>query len=683
MRQLLRPCSSLAFLLVAATAMAADAPQGAEFTNSLGMKLVRVEPGKFQRGTPHADLPAELYGKREHMRYGDPDERPVHDVTISRPFSMATLEVTNLQYEQFDPDHRYLRGKYGFSLESSEAVVFISWNEAKAFCAWLSKKEGLPYRLPTEAEWEYACRAGSASPFHTGGALPEAFHKNVRESWYPDPERGRGRADVVPLHVGQTPPNAWGLQDMHGNVEEWCEDWYGPYESAAQNDPVGRAAGDFRVTRGGSHSTDLYYLRSGNRLGALPEERNWLIGFRVVVGELPGTPPLPAPHPQPHAKNVAPAEPAELRKGPDPSVPYFKGPRQYVHIPAGSMGPIFSRHNHVPNIAPLNNGDLFTIWYTCVSEKGRELSVVASRLRHGATEWEPATMFWAHPDRNDHTSALWCDPANGRLYHFNGYSVAATWGPLAVLLRTSDDHGRTWSPARIILPEHHRRQMPIESIFRTASGSLLLPCDAVTGGNGGSAIYLSPDNGRTWKDGGGTIAGIHACVAQLEDGRLIAFGRGDNVDNQMPKSVSADNGRTWEITASGFPRVGGGQRPVLLRLQEGPLLLVSFTGSRSRQEFMPITDASGKQRDVTGMYVAVSRDSGRTWPHVRLVSHDGTDQTVETMDGRPFTLGVQSAEPGGYLSMCQAPNGVIHLITSRQHYAFNLKWAETPAPAVK
>jgi hypothetical protein len=284
-------------------------------------------------------------------------------------------------------------------------------------------------------------------------------------------------------------------------------------------------------------------------------------------------------------------------------------------------------------------------------------------------------MFWDQPDRNDHTSSMWCD-ADGTLYHFNGFSVAATWGPLAVILRKSTDHGRTWSKARLIMSEHNRRQMPIESIFRTQDGRILLPCDAVTGGSGGTAVYLSNDNGKTWRDTLGTIAGIHACVAQLRDGRLLAFGRGDNIDGKMPMSISSDMGRYWKYSASPFPPVGGGQRPLLLRLREGPLCFVSFANKG-----ITITDVSGKQRQVKGMFAAVSHDDGETWSNIRLVSHDGPDSTVETMDGRPFQLGFSAAEPGGYNSICQAANGVIHLISSRQHYSFNYKWLTTPPPA--
>ncbi|HUT29865.1 MAG TPA: SUMF1/EgtB/PvdO family nonheme iron enzyme [Sedimentisphaerales bacterium] len=681
MRTAMQRIFGVAILIAAAAAgsMAAEIPQEKEFGNSIGMKFARMEAGDFQMGIEKIPLP-EPWAKSEHLGDGDPDEQPVHRVTISKPFYMGICEVTNAQYEQFDPTHRYIRGKMGFSIESDEAVVFVNWHEAKAFCDWLSKKEGLPYRLPTEAEWEYACRAGTTTAFSTGESLPEAFHKNVGRSWYPDPERSKGRKDLVPLHVGKTPANPWGLFDMHGNVEEWCEDWYGPYDGGLQVDPVGRADGDFKVTRGGSHSTELYYLRSANRMGAIPEERNWLIGFRVVLAEPPDGDFLPVRPAPLNQQRVSQRIPPDITEGPDQDKPYFSGPRRYVNIPEGSNGPIFSNHNHVPKIVECANGDLLTIWYTCVSESGRELAIVASRMRYGTDQWEPATMFWDQPDRNEHTSSLWCD-ADGTLYHFNGFSVAATWGPLAVIMRTSVDHGRTWSKARLILPEHNRRQMPIESIFRTMDGRILLPCDAVTGGSGGTAIYLSDDNGLNWKDAGGTIAGIHACVAQLKDGRLMAFGRGDNIDGRMPMSISSDMGRYWKHSASPFPPVGGGQRPLLLRLREGPLVLVSFTGGRRGKGGMPITDASGRQRNVAGMFAALSYDEGKTWANIRLVSHDGPDTTHETMDGRPFELGFSTAEPGGYNSICQARNGVIHLISSRQHYAFNLKWLQTPPPA--
>ena len=157
-----------------------------------------------------------------------------------------------------------------------------------------ARRKARPYRLPTEAEWEYACRAGTTTAYHTGETLPEPFHKNVGMSWFPGRKAG---TDIVPLHVGKTPANPWGLYDMHGNVEEWCLDWYGPYVDDPQTDPTGRAEGDFRVTRGGSHSTTLEFLRSANRSGTLPDDKSWLIGFRVVQAEMPSTEPLAAIEP--------------------------------------------------------------------------------------------------------------------------------------------------------------------------------------------------------------------------------------------------------------------------------------------------------------------------------------------------------------------------------------------------
>lgn len=655
----------------AATGPAGEMPSAQSLVNSLGMKLVRIEPGSFVMGSPAG---------------GDFDERPVHKVTLTRPFYLGVTEVTNAQYEQFDPQHKSLRGKLGFSKADNEAVVFVSWHEAVRFCQWLSQKEGRPYRLPTEAEWEYACRAGTTTAYWTGDSLPKEFHKNPTVSWYPG--SGQGAAEVS-LVVGQTPPNPWGLIDMHGNVEEWCSDWYGPYEEGDQTDPVGRADGDFRVTRGGSHSTTLEYLRSANRLGTLPDDRSWLIGFRVALGLTPTGPALPPPPHPLHQQNVRQQVPADLAKGPDPAKPYFKGPRQYVHVPPGSDGPMYSKHNHDPALVQCPNGDLLAIWYSCRTEPGRELAILASRLRFGAEEWEPASPFWDAPDRNDHAPALWADQ-QGTLFHFNALSVAATWGSPATILRTSTDSGATWSKARLIMPEHALHHMPVEAVIRTRSGAIVLACDAVTGGRGGTAVLVSRDGGQSWRDpgegkpqpefrdggSGAWIAGIHAALVELADGRLMALGRGDVINGHMPKSISSDLGQTWTYSPSPFPPIGSGQRAVLLRLAEGPIFFASFAKQIS------IKDASGAERSCSGLFAALSFDEGETWPVRRLITDDGPSRQLDGggNTGR-FLLGPDTAEPRGYLSVCQTPDGVIQLITSKQHYAFNLAWLKTPPPA--
>ena len=672
-------------LLAVGSLAAADFPKDPRFTNSIGMEFVRVEPGSFRMGND-ARLDdsivkvTEADGKRAVWlpASGDYDERPVHNVRITRPFYVGVLEVTNAQYERFDPRHAHLRGKLGFSIDSDEAVVFVNWYEAKAFCDWLSLKEGLPYRLPTEAEWEYAARAGTTTAFSTGDTLPAAYLNKPDNSWYPAPGRSRGRDNLTLLHVGKTSANPWGLHDMHGNVEEWCEDWYGPYVAGEQTDPTGRSIGDFKVTRGGSHSTFAFYMRSANRMGTLPEDKHWMIGLRVVLGEMPRTPALAPPEPELYQKNVRQGAPPKSAAHVSSNQPHFFGPVTYVKIPAGSEGPLYSKHNHDAGIAECPNGDLLAIWYTTVTERGREVAMAASRLRYGTTEWEAASPFWDAPDRNDHAPAIWYDGSK-TLYHFNGLSTAATWGPLAGVMRTSTDSGVTWSRANLILPEHVTRQQMIPNVFRTREGAIIFTADAGPGGTAGSALQISRDDGKTWNDPGGTIAGIHAGCVQLKDGRLFAFGRGQNIDGKMPQSVSADMGKTWRSTASMWPPIDGGQRLVLIRLKEGPLLLVSFA-----TEPVMVTDVGGKQRPVRGLFAALSRDEGKTWPLVRPVSDDGPGREVDTLDARSkFVLSRENAEPRGYMAICQSRDGLIHLISSINYYRFNLKWVETPPPAMQ
>lgn len=222
------------------------------------------------------DIPAGYFYMGSRALGEDFDEGPVHKVTLTRPMRMSATEITNAQYEEFFPEHRALRGKNGVSDDDNDAVVNVSYHDALEFCKKLGQRESRIYRLPTEAEWEYACRGGTYTLYNTGDWFPDSCHKSQRVARDFDP---------VSLRVGQFAPNAFGLYDMHGNVEEWCMDYYGPYTADDATDPCGPALGEYRVTRGGSHHTPVKYLRSANRSAMLPDDRHSQTGFRIVESD--------------------------------------------------------------------------------------------------------------------------------------------------------------------------------------------------------------------------------------------------------------------------------------------------------------------------------------------------------------------------------------------------------------
>ncbi len=610
-------------------ALAAEPPTARTFINTIGMKFVEIKPGTFVMGQGDA-APRD----RGEWAARDWDEAPAHPVKITRPFHLSVCEVTNAEYERFDPAHKKYRGKDGVSSADDEPVVFVTWQQAVDFCAWLTKQEGKPYRLPTEAEWEYACRAGTTTLFNTGETLtPEQANLGV----------GRDGKALKAVAVGSYKPNAWGLHDMHGNVAEWCADWHGPYAAGEQADPVGRADGYARVTRGWSFlapsvwKDGTRFARSANRSGHLPDDANRYTGFRVALGAMPTTAPLPVVV-LPHQMDVR-QEP--FRSDRDPKKPYFidyvKAGKNPV-IAKDSWGPIFSNHNHYAAVCVCPNGDVLAAWYTTVGEPGRELAQAASRLRAGSDQWDAASLFFDVPDVNDHAPVLFCD--GKRMFHFCTQSLRG-WDDAAVMMRTSDDSGATWSRARIILARDDPRHMSQPcSAFVGKDGVMVLACDGDV--HKDERVLTSRDGGKTWSVGKGDMrasAGgryvIHPAAVALGDGSLLAFLRGPD---PMPAAVSKDLGETWDVQPTQFPGIGGGQKAAALKLSSGALLLCG---------------ADTKKKLVGGgTYAALSLDDGKTWPHVRKVE------------------GV-----GGYMAAAQAADGVIYLVGTRMGCAaFNEAW---------
>jgi len=203
------------------------------------------------------------------------DEGPQREVTLRKPLYIGICEVTQAQYEA-------VTGKNPSSFKGNTLPVEqVSWEDAVAFCKALSRKTGKAVRLPTEAEWEYACRAGTTTPFHTGATIStDEANYDGDYTTYGRGHKGVDRQKTLP--VGSFAPNAFGLYDMHGNVWEWCDDWYGSYASAKVVDPPGPTSGAGRVLRGGSWYDDPLVCRSAYRLRD-PGIRASGVGFRVAL----------------------------------------------------------------------------------------------------------------------------------------------------------------------------------------------------------------------------------------------------------------------------------------------------------------------------------------------------------------------------------------------------------------
>jgi formylglycine-generating enzyme required for sulfatase activity len=292
----------------------------AAYTNSIGMKFMPVSDGIFLMGSRESAEDVAALDEAEAARFQD--ELPCHPVRITRPFLMGRHEVTIGEFRQFveetgykteaerdgqggfafNPDTREFDWgatnnwqNVGWSQTSEHPVVSVSWNDAVAFCRWLSKKEGRTYRLPTEAEWEYACRAGSDTRYSAGDTVEElataanlgdeSFRRIVRPGYAKVVQAAGQDGPAFTTPAGKFIANAFGLHDMHGNVFEWCADWYGSdyYLSSPADDPPGPDSGTKRVIRGGSFFNAPFYSRSSFRNGFPPSTRVPYLGFRVVM----------------------------------------------------------------------------------------------------------------------------------------------------------------------------------------------------------------------------------------------------------------------------------------------------------------------------------------------------------------------------------------------------------------
>jgi len=598
--------------------------------------MIKIKPGSFEMGSTLG---------RDYW-----DEQPVHKVTISRAFYISETEVTAEQFRQFKAEFvgtaRYLPYAAG-----------VSWYNAVAFCKWLSKKEGKPYRLPTEAEWEYACRAGSTSLYSSGDRPPRA---------------------------GQA--NAWGLKNMHTGVREWCLDWYGKYPAADQVDPVGPEYGMARVIRGGlpddggknkyreifNASSSRASIAPGfgpyyNDSPANPGHHN--IGFRVVQGPMPTTRPLA--YQPPYVREGVKQNKDIVKLGPDPSKPYFR--KRYLlptppetcegcrgeAIDAAGLDPSFRGHNQSPALEVCPNGDVLMVIYTSYTEYEPGVSLIASRLRFGTDQWDMPDRLFNFAAVNDHAPMLWTDKNSGIVYFFWGNPRLV--GRFPFNWTSSKDSGATW--AEVQFPNFMNKIggnscQPINTAVRDKNGTLYVAGDGV---DAESVLWATHDNCRTWYDTGGRTAGRHTSFALLSDGTSILGmgGKRSNIDGFMPQSLTRDGGKTYEVSKTPFCMLGSNQRPSLLRLASGRLFMAGDFNRKDGKHPASITQK--------GSYVALSDDDGKTWLIKKLPGVQRHEDSTVSIAG---TIGYSVAR--------QAPNGMIHLITSMNkpnlHFEFNEAW---------
>jgi formylglycine-generating enzyme required for sulfatase activity len=610
--------------------------------------VVAIPAGSFIMGADAAALPDSItkgFGVMStRPEHGDFDELPTHPVRIARSFKISVTEVSPAEYRLFDPT--YVAG------EATPAYAAgVSWQQAMAYCAWLTKKTGKPWRLPTEAEWEYAARAGGKNIFGNSNEMPKPDNAN-----------------------------AFGLMNMGVGRPEWTMDWYAPYQPGEQVDPVGATAGYTKVVRGGGldwrhtatkttpdlnvPATAPYFARAANRASMAPAyaSKEGNIGFRVV--QAPPVTTKPGPE-QRFFYETAVKQDGLLGTspvgGPDPVKPWYHVHEMFQNLQDKSMPGVgwklglasgLGVNYHNSAIQQLPNGDFLAAYYNApINEDDPDQTVLTMRRRAGSEDWdmpEPWPMF---ADAALAAPVIWNDQAHpGKVWMFWGFPRLIGAGPFCYA--TSTDNGATWS--QVIFPHFPKPigryvSQPINSIARAKDGTIYIPTDS-TGrdddGNGSvSVVWATKDEGKTWYDTGGRTAGRHTTIVIAKNDDLLGYGgKNSNIEGRMPMARSTDGGKTWKKSKTPFDPLASGERPSIIRLASGRLFFVA--------DYNPKNE---KHIHKDGAYVALSNDDGATWTTKRLPSD------ILTV---------------GYTTATQGSDGIIHIVTSKNKPNYEIELNE-------
>ena len=519
-----------------------DNEYGAAFVNSLGMEFVRINSGTLTMGTGSGP-------KILDVGSDDYDEQIAHLVKISKRFYMLKTKVSQSQYQQA-----------GLGGSASD----ISWDNAAAFCEWLSQAENRAYRLPTEAEWQYVFE------------------------------------------------NPQGAQSMSGR--EWVRDWHGIYVGDYQLDPTGPATGITKVIRGDG----------GDRMTLPPcaTSSPWgldAVSFRVVLEIDPSDKPFVGPPPIPQIAVKQSTEQALI--GPDPNVPHFAvrfalpiPPENSTNGNASLLGvsPAVMYHNHSPGFEILPNGDALAVWFTALSNEARDeqkpnTRLVQARCRYGSDQWDMPGLFYDFKHENDQHALLWTE--GDTVWLFAGGLDMSDRLPFKIA--KSHDSGATWRMELPLLDSGARNYspQPSQNAFRAPNGDIYFVMD---GEDTDSFLWRSSDGGTTWHDMGGRTSTRHSTIVPLDgNGTLLCVGgKNMGIDDFNVWEKSYNWGATWpERGATPFSELSPNQRPCAIKMANGRIAYCSDAQTHYGNRPPGINHPPG-------CIIAISEDDGATW-HIK------------------------------------------------------------------
>ena len=603
------------------------------FKNNQGMNMLKVAAGSFLMG-----------GGDEVNNH---DALPIHQVTLTQDYYIAQEPVT---VEQF---FAFIKEKYGRILPYEQYqgyILGVSYEEAAEYVEWLSRNEGQSYNLPTEAQWEYATR----------------------------------QSDIIPVDR---------MCDMH--IREWCYDWYASYSDDASENPAGPVNGSLRCVRGGYLDNPKKYnkfpLEPFYRC-ALPagykhnEKDNYNdfgkhpIGFRVVLGGEPKPKGLQLPF----FLSVGVRQETEDYRlaSPNANIPYFR--KRYLfpippdnctaqEIRATGFPNSFRHHHHSPGFTNAQNGDLLYSVYSTYREYDAESGLVGCRFRVGEDQWGMPDVFLNAVGVNDHAPMFHTDK-DGVIYHFWGWPQLDHAYPFQYVV--SKDNGETWSDVQFPLfteKAEYVCEQPVNTGIDATDGTFYLAADAsanvsmddtgVQKLGASSVLWRSRDGKKTWENPKSRTAGRHTTAVELKDGSILALGgKNSDIEGYMPGAITTNGGDTYKVFKTCFPAMNSGQRPSVLRLGSGKLVMCGDYQTKNNVK-------PADMQDKLGSYVAWSEDEGVSWTFKLLWGTQNRKKTPN-MFGNASTI--------GYSVMKQSPDGLIHIVCSNVqpllHLCFNEAW---------